>query len=138
MRPFSSMKTAHYRLLAALWTAGIVLAMSIPTGGFAGIQPGFGADKIVHAILFAGFGVLWLRALCPPDKDGLSARFRRRGGLLFVVGVLFAAGTEGYQYLIPIQRMPDPYDVTADLVGLVLAFVSYYVYHTRRANRMSA
>ena len=138
MHPFSSMKTAHYRLLAALWTAGIVLAMSIPTGSFTGVQPDLRADKIVHAVLFAGFGILWLRALCPPDKDGLSARFRRRGGLLFVAGVLFAAGTERYQYLIPVQRMPDPYDVTADLVGLVLAFVSYYVYHVRRADRMSA
>lgn len=137
MRLLSSLQTVHYRLLAALWTAGIVLAMSIPTGNFSRIQPELGVDKVVHVILFAGFGLLWLRGLCPPGEDGLSRCFRRRGGLFFVAGVLFAAGTEVYQYLLPIRRMADPYDVTADLVGFVLAFVGYYVYHVRRANRMS-
>ena len=132
------MTTTHYRLLAVIWTAGIVLAMSIPTGNLAHVRPEFGFDKIVHVILFAGFGVLWLRVLCPPGDDELPRCFRRRGGLFFVVGVLFAAGTEVYQYLIPVPRMPDPYDVTADLVGFVVAFVSYYVYHVRRADRLSA
>ena len=131
------MTTAHYRLLAVLWTAGIILAMGIPTGDFARVKPELGIDKVVHVILFAGFGALWLRALCPPDEGGLSACLRRRGGLFFIVGVLFAAGTEVYQYLIPVQRMADPYDVTADLVGFVIAFVGYYVYHVRRTNRLS-
>lgn len=138
MRPFPSMKTVHYRLLAALWTAGIVLAMSIPTGNFGKIQPELGFDKVIHVILFAGFGILWLRGLCPPDDERLSRCFRRRGGLFFVAGVLFAAGTEVYQYLLPIGRMADPYDVTADLVGFVVAFAAYYVYHVRQASRMSA
>lgn len=138
MRLLSSIRTGHYRLLAALWTAGIVLAMSIPTRNFADVQPEFGFDKIVHVFLFAGFGLLWLRVLCPPDEKGLPECFRRRGGLFFVAGVLFAAGTEVYQYMLPIQRMADPYDVTADLVGFVVAFVGYYAYHVRRARRMSA
>jgi len=132
------MTTAHYRLLAMLWTAGIVLAMSVPTGDFARVRPEFGVDKIVHAVLFAGFALLWLRGLCPPDEEGFAACLRRRGGLFFVAGVLFAAGTEVYQYLIPVERMPDPYDVTADLIGFVVAFASYYVYHVRRADRRSA
>lgn len=138
MRPLSWMTTARYRLLAMLWTAGIILAMSIPTGNFSRVRPEIGADKIVHVILFAGFGLLWLRGLCPPGDDELPKCFRRRGGLFFVVGVLFAVGTEVYQALIPVQRMADPYDATADLVGFVLAFVGYYVYHVRRGDRMSA
>ena len=132
------MTTARYRLLAMLWTAGILLALSIPTGDFARVRPEFGVDKIVHAVLFAGFGLLWLRGLCPPGDDELPKCFRRRGGLFFVAGVLFAAGTEVYQYLIPVERMPDPYDVTADLIGFVIAFAGYYVYHVRRADRRSA
>jgi len=132
------MTTARYRLLAMLWTAGIILAMSIPTGNLSRVRPEIGADKIVHVILFAGFGLLWLRGLCPPGDDELPKCFRRRGGLFFVVGVLFAVGTEVYQALIPVQRMADPYDATADLVGFVLAFVGYYVYHVRRGDRMSA
>jgi VanZ family protein len=138
MRLLSSLRTVHYRLLAALWTTGIILAMSLPSDSFARVQPEIGADKVVHVLLFAGFGLLWLRGLCPPDEEGLSRCFRRRGGLFFVAGVLFAAGTEVYQYLLPIQRMADPYDVTADLVGFVVAFVGYYVYHVHWANRMSA
>lgn len=132
------MTTSHYRLLAALWTAGIVLAMSLPTGRLGTIDPTLGIDKLVHVILFAGFGGLWLRGLCPPDEQGLRSRFRRRGSLFFVAGVLFAAGTEVYQYLIPVRRLADPYDVTADLVGFGLAFVGYYFYHVRRASRASA
>ena len=138
MRPLSWMTTARYRLLAMLWTAGIILAMSIPTGNLSRVRPEVGADKIVHVILFAGFGLLWLRGLCPPGDDELPKCFRRRGGLFFVVGVLFAVGTEVYQALIPVQRMADPYDATAYLVGFVLAFVGYYVYHVCRGDRMSA
>jgi VanZ family protein len=138
MRLLSSIKTVHYRLLATLWTAGILLAMSIPTGDLSEIQPALGFDKVIHVILFAGFGLLWLRGLCPPGTEKLARCFRRRGGLFFVVGIMFAVGTEVYQYLLPIQRMADPYDVTADLVGFILAFVGYYVYHVRRTDRMSA
>jgi VanZ family protein len=138
MRLLSSMTTVHYRLLAVLWTVGIVLAMSIPANDLTGMQPGLGLDKVVHVILFAGFGILWLRAVCPPDESGLPGSFRRRAGLFFVAGVLFAVGTEVYQHLLPVRRMADPYDVTADLIGFIIAFASYYVYHVRRADRMSA
>jgi hypothetical protein len=39
---------------------------------------------------------------------------------VFRRGLLFAVGTEVYQHLLPVQRMADPYDVTADLLGLAL------------------
>jgi hypothetical protein len=137
MRVLSSIRTVHYRLLAAFWTVGILLAMTVPTGNLPGTQSFLGVDKIVHAVLFAGFGGLWLRGLCPPDSDQIRSCFRRRGGLFFVVGVLFAGATEIYQHLLPIQRLADPYDVTADLVGFTAAFVVYYVYHVRQADRAS-
>jgi len=132
------MTTFHYRLLAALWTAGIVLTMSLPTGRLEAIDPTLGIDKLVHVILFAGFGGLWLRGLCPPDEKRLRSCFRRRGGVFFVSGILFAVGTEVYQYLLPIRRLADPYDVTADLVGFGLAFAGYYFYCVHRAHRASA
>ncbi|WP_103019583.1 hypothetical protein [Salinibacter altiplanensis] len=131
------LQTAHYRLLAVLWTIGILVALTLPTGSVPGPQT-TGLDKVVHAGLFAGFGVLWLRGLCPPDAEGLPRCFRRRGGLFFVGGLLFAVGTEVYQSLIPLCRVADPYDVTADLLGFVVAFVGYYVYHVRPISRASA
>ncbi|WP_263790570.1 hypothetical protein [Salinibacter sp.] len=137
MRILSSLRTVHYRLLATLWTVGILVALTFPTGSMPDAQA-TGLDKVVHAGLFAGFGILWLRGLCPPDTERLSACFRRRGGMFFVGGLLFAVGTEVYQHLLPVQRMADPYDVTADLLGFGVAFVGYYVYHVRRTDRASA
>ncbi len=137
MRILPSLRTVHYRLLATLWTVGILVALTLPAGSMPDTQA-TGIDKIVHAGLFAGFGLLWLRGLCPPDTEGLSACFRWRGGLFFVAGILFAVGTEMYQQLLPLERVADPYDVTADLLGFIVAFVGYYVYHVRRTDRASA
>lgn len=138
MRILSSIRTAHYRLLAAFWTVGILFAMTVPARDLPSTQSFLGFDKIVHALLFAGFGGLWLRGLCPPNSERMFACYRRRGGIFFAVGVLFAGATEVYQHLLPIQRLADPYDVTADLVGFTAAFLGYYVYHVRPTDRTSA
>lgn len=138
MFPFSALRTLHYRLLAVVWTIGVILAVTIPTGDLPGVKPGLGLDKIVHAALFAGFGVLWLRGVCPPTKNGLSSCFPWRGVLLFSAGILFAAGTEVYQHLASIARRGGPYDAAADLFGLLVAFGGYYVYHQLLSDRASA
>ncbi|MFB6099451.1 MAG: hypothetical protein ABEK84_10135 [Salinibacter sp.] len=126
------MRTVHYRWLAVLWTAGIVVAMSIPTGNLGNIQPALGFDKLIHALLFGGFGGLWLRGLCPPANGTRTTCFYRRGGLFFVGGVLFAGGTEVYQYVLPVERVADPYDMLADLTGFALAFIGYYAFYVWR------
>lgn len=131
----SALRTAHYRLLAVLWTVGLILAVTLPTGNVPRVQPAPGFDKIVHAVLFGGFGILWLRGLCPPIENGLSSRFPWRGFLLLSVGVLFAVGTEVYQHLAPIERMGSTYDVAADLFGLFVAFAGYYAHHDCSMNR---
>jgi len=137
MRLTLPLSTVHYRLLAGVWTVGIVVALSLPAESFGAARPAMGADKVAHVVLFAGFGVLWLRGLCPPAAHDLARCFWSRGGVLFVVGALFAVGTELYQHLLPVQRIADPYDATADLVGFVLAFVGYYAYHVRPARSPS-
>jgi VanZ family protein len=138
MRALFSIRTVHYRLLAALWTTAILLVMAVPASNLPTTPSFFSLDKIVHVVLFAGFGGLWLRVLCPPDYEQLRSRFRRRAGLFFGVGVLFAVATEVYQHLLPIRRLADPYDVVADLAGFTAAVVGYYVYCMRRADRASA
>jgi len=128
MARFPSLSTTHYRWLAVLWTGAIVLAFSLPAASFDGVQPAVGADKVVHLVLFAVFGGLWMRALCPPDPGTNWARVRRRGGRLLLVGVLFGVGSEVYQWVLPLRRMADPYDALADVLGLLFGILLYGAY----------
>ncbi|MFB6230510.1 MAG: hypothetical protein ABEL04_05075 [Salinibacter sp.] len=125
------MRTVHYRLLAALWTIGIIVAVTVPTGRLPEPQPTAGIDKLVHVVLFMGFGILWLRGLCPPGSPELSTGVPRRSIFFFLAGTLFAVGTEVYQHLVLVGRTGDPYDAAADLLGLLMALGSYHAYHGR-------
>lgn len=137
MRPFSALTTGHYRVLAACWTVGIVLLVTIPTGDLPKMSSVFGLDKLVHAVLFTGFGILWLRGLFPPvPGKGLSSR-HWWGLLLFVGGALFAVATEVYQSVALPARTGNAYDTAADLVGLLIAFGAYYAVQERSAERAS-
>ena len=116
------LSTTQYRWLAVLWTGGIVIACSIPASSLSPIEPALSADKLIHFALFAVFGLLWMRAFCPPDA---AASLRRHSLSLLGGGSLFAIGTEVYQHLLPIQRRGDPYDALADGGGLLVAVVVY-------------
>jgi len=126
MGRFGFRSTTYYRWLAGLWTLGVVVALSLPPSSFDGAQPGVGADKVVHVLLFAGFAGLWMRGLCPPRMEWGPCRARLAG--LLVVGTLFAVGSEVYQELLPIRRSGDPYDAVADGAGLLLGILLYAVW----------
>ncbi|MFP4227431.1 MAG: VanZ family protein [Salinivenus sp.] len=131
MNARSTVTTAHYRTAAVLWTAGIVAACLIPASTLSSVEPAVGVDKLAHVILFAGFGGLWMRALCPPggaNAEGL--RLRRTLGVL-AVGVAVAIGTEFLQHVAPVRRMADPFDVVANLIGLVGAVGGYELFRRR-------
>lgn len=132
MRPFRSLSTVHYRWMAILWTAFIIIACSIPAVTLTPIQPGLGVDKIVHVGLFAIFGGLWMRVVCPPGRADAQTCLRRRGLAFIALGSLFAGGTELYQHVLPIHRFGDPYDALADGVGLFLGVGAYVLYALRR------
>jgi len=116
------LSTTQYRWLAALWTGGIVVACSIPAASLSPIKPALSADKFIHFGLFAVFGALWMRALCPPQASAHRCRYSL---YLLGGGSLFAVGTEIYQHILPIQRHGDPYDALADGSGLLLAVIVY-------------
>jgi VanZ family protein len=80
-------------------------------------------DKLVHAVLFFAFGLLWTRAVAPA----------RQARTIFVAGVLLAVGTELAQGSSLVDRDPDVLDALADVVGLVVGIASY-----RLAPRLSA
>lgn len=117
--------TQPYWWMAVLWTGAIVGACSIPAATLSPIGPALSADKAIHLGLFAVFGALWMRALCPPSTGATPARLRRHGLRVLGWGGLFAVGTEVYQHVMPLQRMGDPYDALANGGGLVLSVVVY-------------
>jgi hypothetical protein len=140
--PFPSFRSRTYRILAVLWTVAIIVALSIPVPDLPEVNPALGPDKIAHVVLFAGFGLLWLRAVRPEEAEkpeeaeqaeeatGTSAApsHRRpwvRVGATTLVGILFAAGTEVYQGVFMPHRMADPYDAAANVLGLLLAVAAY-------------
>ena len=68
------------------------------------------SDKVVHALLFAALATTGLRAGARP--------------LALVTGlVMYAAGSEVLQSLLPIHRDGDIADAAVDLVGVAIATV---------------
>lgn len=133
----SAPTTAHYRLVAVLWTLGIIGVCLMPASTLASVEPQLGADKVVHIFLFAVFGSLWMRALFPPGLDVSANQFRQRALGVILVGAGLAAGTEALQQALPVRRVADPYDLAADLVGLVLAVVGYSFFVQRPQTSVS-
>mgnify|MGYP006424787343 CR=1 FL=1 len=123
MRGISVLTTIHYRWLAGLWTVAILVGFSLPAASLSPVSAVLSFDKAIHFGLFAVFGGLWMRGLCPPGVRDGWARLRRRGVQLFVAGGLFAGGSEVYQHLMPIRRMPDPYDALANVTGLLVGIL---------------
>lgn len=137
MRYLPSFTTVQYRILAILWTLGIVVVCSLPTDNLPQLQPAFSLDKLVHFGLFAVFGGLWIRGLCPPAPEGMGRCFMRRVAVL-LVGGMFAGGVEVYQHVAPLQRLGDPYDAVANGLGLLFALTAYYLYNKRGVTPHSA
>ncbi|MEM1270628.1 MAG: VanZ family protein [Bacteroidota bacterium] len=101
------------RILAALWTLLILASCSIPGRDLPRVEI-VQIDKFVHAALFFGFAWLW----------------RWAGGRTRVVlasGLVYAVMTEIYQGWLPWDRTPDPFDMLANTVGLVLGLLAWYV-----------
>lgn len=134
MSVLSSPSALHYRAAALCWTLGILAACLVPTSTLGSVSP-LGVDKLAHIVLFAGFGALWMRGLCPPGRTD-RAGFRRRVLGVVLAGVVFAGATEALQYLAPIRRVADPYDLLADLVGLASGVAAYGVLPARHRTRM--
>ena len=95
------------RSAAIAWTAFMFAGLSTPSTGV----PHVGSnDKVIHTLIFIGFGYLWRRS-------GLTDR------QTIVWGTVFAVLTELYQALMPIGRSGDWEDTVADLIGVVVGLL---------------
>ncbi len=94
-------------ILVACWTPGRHLPMNEVPSGFRHLPH---VDKLVHASMFGGFGLVWMAAR--PS--------RRRWQRILLFGLLLAVLSELGQGLPIIDRDPDIWDALADGVGLML------------------
>ena len=109
--------------LAIAWTVAILVACSLPGSSIpdSPVLP-LSIDKWVHAVMFLGFGSLWLTAL--PG----------RGWAVFAAGVAYAVAIEVWQAALPVGRSGDPYDALADVVGLMIGLALAAWLHQRAAS----
>lgn len=107
------------RMIPALsWTSLLLVACLVPSHWLrvneSQVHVGISHfDKLVHGLLFAGFGFLWIQ----------SVHTRRGRTRVLVGGVLLAALTELGQGLPIVGRDTDLLDGLADVVGLLVGLV---------------
>ena len=114
----------YAHLLALLWTLGILAGCSIPGKDLPQVDL-VSFDKVVHFVIFGGFGWLWMRALRKP----LIAKT----WWVLTTGVAYAVLTEVYQGLLPFERTPDPNDALANALGLVAAVLLFRFFEKRKS-----
>lgn len=102
------------RFLALVWTACIVVGLTLP-GSAMPISGLFEFDKLIHLGLFLVLALLWLPALSGGRID--------RGMAILAVILAFSVVSEIYQGILPFGRQADMLDAAADSVGAVAGFV---------------
>lgn len=109
--PGSAQSSPRTLLRWFLWTAVLVqcAALYLPLSGGGGRFPG--ADKVVHVLLFAV--VAW-----PAVRLGWGK------GRVAAVLTVQAVGSELFQHFLLPNRMGDPWDLLADLVGICLGVLA--------------
>ncbi len=108
---------AWFQLPLFLWALAIFAASSIPGADFPD-SPIFSHDKILHFIVYFGFGYLLERALYHQNRFPMLARHSHLATLL--IAVLYGASDEFHQFFVPGRTM-DIFDLMADTTGAAVA-----------------
>ncbi|MBI1805348.1 MAG: VanZ family protein [Ignavibacteriae bacterium] len=115
----------RYRLPAILWAMLIFIGSSIPAKAFPMLKI-FDFDKLIHVVIFFGFGTLVYRALAPSIGNPTFS-WRRAIVAILVVGA-YGILDEFHQSFVP-GRTPDIWDATADTIGGIVSVISIYIYY---------
>lgn len=127
-----------FRVLFFLYVAGVLLLCfghfdstpSVPT-----TLLGIPTDKVVHFGMFFPFPILAFLAF---DRYTETVRATLLfTGVTFLVGLLLALGTEWGQAHLTDYRSGDPWDLTADILALVLSSVLVAVWDIRKQQNHS-
>lgn len=91
--------------------------------------PGGPSDKVLHLLLYAGFGLVLLRACAGGRLRGITT-----GAVIaaLLIAAAYAASDEWHQAFVP-GRTPDVRDWVADIVGAGLAAVALVIFVRLRA-----
>ena len=83
-----------------------------------------GTDKDLHALLYAGLGLVLIRAFA----GGLRRRVTPSMVIIAIaVALAYGVGDEFHQALAP-PRQPDPLDVAADTIGAAVSASALYAW----------
>ncbi len=116
--------------LAILWTLLILVVcwaprQTLPINERApSILQQIHLDKIVHAVIFAGYSYFWRRATSP-----------RAIGLIAITGVMLAVLTELGQATSLVGRDADLWDGIADSLGVAIGLIFATTAITRSVDR---
>jgi VanZ family protein len=77
-------------------------------------------DKILHTVLYAGFGLCLSFALARFDRKTAAPRY----ALLILLGLVLGGLDEFHQSFVP-GRSPDPADAAADVLGVLIGGMAY-------------
>ena len=84
-------------------------------------------DKVVHAVEYGIFGILWYRAYRLAAGRTIAAY---AGFLAIASAFLFGMTDEFHQYFVPL-READEWDVVADTIGAALGVIIWQKYLCR-------
>lgn len=109
------------KALSIGWALVILALCSVPGSSVPDVAL-LSFDKVGHFGMFFIASWLWLRAWPEHPKRVVA------------VGLAFSVGTELFQGLMPfLGRSADPFDVVADVLGLLLGLALWRWWHRRPA-----
>lgn len=106
-----------------LWGAGIFVGTSLPTS-YLPVIVLLSPDKLLHVSAFLVFSILVYRAVSFTIKNTTT---RRSIFVTVIITICYAVFDELHQYFVP-GRSPDPFDILADIIGIILGLLLVVVY----------
>jgi VanZ family protein len=110
-----------FAALALIYLGAMFLGTHLPLGGEGGELPVAGADKLIHALMYAGLAGLLLaavRLLRPPNIAAAVC--------VVLLIAAYAAIDEQTQSWVP-TRSADPWDWGADVAGASLGAIVFLI-----------